>query len=376
MKVLHLIDHLGLGGSQQLLLDLLEQRSTGDERRVVALTTRVLPETAERLNRAGVQWSSIDLRRRGPFALLRLRKLLADWRPDLLHTQLDVSNTLGAACALTLRAGRPRILLTLENDPLEHYGRLTRAALKGVASRADGWLVVSESLRRSAAPVLRRARRVEVVEPGIDLERFRPECVRPEDVATLRDGAPLVIGSVGRLSRQKGHDVLIEAMPAVLAAHPGARVIIAGEGPERAALERRARELNVSHAVRLPGYVSDPRSVYAALDIFVAPSRHEGFGIVFQEAMAMGVPVVGTRVVGSRDAVRDGSTGLLVAPEDPGALASGILALAGDAELRARLIAAAMSHVREHGSRRTMAERVQMLYVGLCDQPLRAERAG
>jgi glycosyltransferase involved in cell wall biosynthesis len=375
MKVLHLIDHLGLGGSQQLLLDLLEQRSTGDERRVVALTTRVLPETAERLNRAGVQWSSIDLRRRGPFALLRLRKLLADWRPDLLHTQLDVSNTLGAGCALTLGAGRPRILLTLENDPVEHYGRLTRAALKGVASRADGWLVVSESLRRSAAPVLRRARRVHVVEPGIDLDRFRAERVQPEDVASLRDGAPLVIGSVGRLSRQKGHDVLIEAMPAVLAAHPGARVIIAGEGPERAALERRARELNVSHAVRLPGYASDPRSVYAALDIFVAPSRHEGFGIVFQEAMAMGIPVIGTRVVGSCDAVRDGSTGLLVPPDDPAALANSILALASDTALRARLIAAAGIHVREHGSRRTMAERVQMLYVELCDQPLRAQRS-
>jgi glycosyltransferase involved in cell wall biosynthesis len=372
MRVLHLIDHLGLGGSQQLLLDLLELRAPGDERRVVALTPRLLPETADRLSRAGVHWSSLDLRRGGPLALLGLRALLRDWRPDLLHTQLDASNTIGTACALTLRTGRPRILMTLENDPAEHYGRWTRAGLRAVAARADAWLVVSESLRRSASPVLRHARRVAVVEPGIDLDRFRPEAVPPEAVSALRDGAPLVIGSVGRLSRQKGYDLLIEAMPALLAAHPEARVLIAGDGPERPALERRARELEVSHAVRLPGYVPDPRVVYAALDIFVAPSRHEGFGIVFLEAMAMGVPVVGTRVVGARDAVHDGRTGLLAPAEDPAALAQHILALAADAELRAALVAAARSHVRRHGSRATMVERVQTLYAELCGQPCRA----
>jgi glycosyltransferase involved in cell wall biosynthesis len=289
-----------------------------------------------------------------------------------LHTQLDASNTIGTACALTLGAGRPRILLTLENDPAEHYGRLARLALRGVASSADAWLVVSESLRRSAAPVLRHARRVAVVEPGIDLDRFRAGAVPPEAVAALRGGAPLVIGSIGRLSRQKGYDLLIEATPALLAAHPGARVLIAGDGPERTALERRARELDVSHAVRLPGYVPDPRAVYAALDIFVAPSRHEGFGIVFLEAMAMGVPVIGTRVVGSRDAVQDGRTGLLAPAEDPAALAQHILALAADAALRATLVAAAGSHVRAYGSRHTMVERVQSLYTELCSKPCRS----
>jgi glycosyltransferase involved in cell wall biosynthesis len=87
---------------------------------------------------------------------------------------------------------------------------------------------------------------------------------------------------------------------------------------------------------------------------------------VFLEAMAMGVPVVGTRVVGTRDAVEHGRTGLLAPAEDPAALAQHILALAANAELRAALVAAARSHVRAHGSRSTMVERVQTLYTELC----------
>ena len=105
--------------------------------------------------------------------------------------------------------------------------------------------------------------------------------------------------------------------------------------------------------------------IYAALDVMVMPSRHEGFGIAFVEAMAMGVPVVGTRVVGSVDAVQDGTTGLLVPPDDPAALAAAILRLFDDPQLWGRLVDEARRRVRAHCSREGMARRTEALYATL-----------
>ncbi len=143
------------------------------------------------------------------------------------------------------------------------------------------------------------------------------------------------------------------------------RVLVAGDGPERAALEARARRLRVAGAVEFLGYRADVEAVYAALDVMVLPSRHEGFGVAFLEAMAMGVPVVGTRVVGSVDAVEDGITGLLVPPADPAALAAAIRRLFDDPPLRRRLVEEAARRVRIDHSREGMVHRVEALYASL-----------
>jgi glycosyltransferase involved in cell wall biosynthesis len=129
----------------------------------------------------------------------------------------------------------------------------------------------------------------------------------------------------------------------------------------------RARRLGVEQAVIFTGYLADPLPAFRALDVFVLPSLDEGFGIVFLEAMAMGVPVVGTRVVGSVDAVEDGVTGLLVPPRDPAALAEAVLRVLSDEELAARLVAAAYSRVREHCARELATARTEALYRELAD---------
>ncbi len=375
MKVVHLIDHMGPGGSQALVVDLVETRSPGVDAGVVTLNDRVLPGWRHRLHQAGVQLDVVDIRAGGPAALNRLRSLLAERRPDVLHTHLDVSNCLGPLYTLVLPRPRPRLVLTLENDPFLHYAVPVRLALRALVPRADVVVVLSPSLREAAGPLLKRARRIETIAPGIDLGRFTPGAVDPEAVARLRGGATSVIGSVGRLTRQKGFDVLIDAMPELLAADPKMRVLIAGEGRERPALGRLARRLGVEQALLMPGYMADPRVAFAAMDILVVPSRHEGFGLVFLEAMAMGVPVVGTLVTGSMDAVEDGRTGVLVPPGDPKALAAAIVQLLADPDRRAELRASADRWVRERGSRRRLTERTEALYAGLCGGTSRGSSA-
>jgi glycosyltransferase involved in cell wall biosynthesis len=293
-------------------------------------------------------------------------------RPDIVHTHLDTSNAVGTIVALTLGRTRPRVVCQIENDPAQHYGPIQRWLLYFVAPWVDAHVVIAPSLARAVRPTLEgRARRVELIRPGIDLARFDSPPSDGRLVAELRAEATRVVGTVGRLAGQKAIDVLLEATPNLIASDPGTRVLIVGGGPDLAALESRAQRLGIADAVTFAGYRDDVELAYQAMDVFVLPSRHEGFGLVFVEAMAAGVPVVGTRVVGSVDAVRDGETGLLVAPGDPADLARAVLRLFSEPELRRRLVERGRAWVRRECSRDRMSARTERLYEELLEAPAR-----
>jgi len=156
----------------------------------------------------------------------------------------------------------------------------------------------------------------------------------------LGPGAFVVVG-VGRLVPIKGFDLLVAALPALLARVPAAHVVLVGDGEERAALEARAAALGVAGRLRITGAVGDVTGHLAAADVLAAPSRNEGMGRVLVEAMALGLPVVGAAVGGIPDVIEDGGCGLVVPPEDPAALAEALVDLGVDAALRAKLGAAA-----------------------------------
>jgi len=204
--------------------------------------------------------------------------------------------------------------------------------------------------------------------PGVDLRRVDRSQVNPATVAGYRSSASRVIGTVARLATQKAVHVLLDATPLLLQQFPDARVLIVGDGPLRATLEQQAKRLGISSAVTFAGYQEDVASAYAAMDVFVLPSRDEGYGIVFLEAMAMGVPVVGTRVIGSTDAVDDGVTGLLVPYADAPALAQAAVRILGDAELCRRLSSTATERVRRSFSREQSVAKVETLYRELANQ--------
>jgi glycosyltransferase involved in cell wall biosynthesis len=142
-----------------------------------------------------------------------------------------------------------------------------------------------------------------------------------------------VIGTIGRLDHQKGLDLLLRA----LAELPGAGLSIVGDGPERAELERLAAGLGVADRVRFEGWRADARRHLTAIDVFVLPSRFEGFPLAILEAMLAALPVVATSVGSVAESVADGDTGLLVAPEDPVALAGALRRLLADPGQRARM---------------------------------------
>jgi phosphatidylinositol alpha-1,6-mannosyltransferase len=187
------------------------------------------------------------------------------------------------------------------------------------------------------------AARIRVTHYGTDPSRFQPR-----DATALRErlglGSRPVLLTIARLVARKGIDTVLDALPRVLAAHPDAVYVIAGDGPEAESLKALSRRLGVERAVHFAGVVTDEELSlwYSLSDVFVMPSRSdppdvEGFGIVFLEAAACERPVVAARAGGIPDAVAHGVTGVLVPPGDAAALGAELAALLADPARRAEL---------------------------------------
>ncbi|MGD8275880.1 MAG: glycosyltransferase family 4 protein [Thiohalocapsa sp.] len=197
--------------------------------------------------------------------------------------------------------------------------------------RADGVISISDHTRKrflSWAEV--QADNVELLPNAIHAESYG---VGPKDPALLAryglDGHPvlLTLGRLNAAERYKGVDEMLQVLPRLLDTHRELRYLVVGDGDDRARLAGKARSLGVGDHVIFTGRIDEDEKAdhYRLADAFVMPGRGEGFGFVFLEAMACGVPVVGSKLDGSREALRDGELGLLVDPDDSDALADAVL---------------------------------------------------
>lgn len=214
-------------------------------------------------------------------------------------------------------------------------------------AHAHGVIAVSSFTRDAMVRLMRTdPAKITLIPNGVDLERFQPHPPDPELAARLGVLDRRVILSVGRLVPRKGADRLIAAMPEILAAHPEAHLLIAGEGFLRPVLEALIRDHALQSRVTLLGEVTDQDLVrlYTLAELFALPNRTmpdgdtEGFGLVFLEANACGKPVISGRDGGVVDAVTDGVNGLTVDGNDAGAIAHVINHLLQDRSLRDRLV--------------------------------------
>jgi glycosyltransferase involved in cell wall biosynthesis len=180
-----------------------------------------------------------------------------------------------------------------------------------------------------------------------------------------------VVVAVGRLSREKGQCHLIRAAAAW---RGGARLVIVGDGPDRAALERLARDLGVGASVIFAGMTNNVAPYYALADVFVLPSLSEGSPNVLLEAMAAGLPVVATRVGGVPEIAADGTSALIGPSKDPAFLAHAVDRLLGNPDLARRLGAAARRAVLSRHTPERRAETLSRLYAALAADDFRSER--
>lgn len=237
---------------------------------------------------------------------------------------------------------------TKEDLKMEIYNRLSRRAMKKARLVLTVTGAFEEQIRSAGVP----RSRIRVLHNAISpqwSDGLRSEAARAIRQKLVKSGEKLIL-AVGRLSPEKGHKDLLEAVRLLSSRQAGLpfRLVLVGDGPERANLERIAQDLE--DRVVLAGHTSDVRPYYGAADLLVLPSHSEGSPNVLLEAMAAGLPILGTAVGGVPEIVEDGRTALLAPPHDPEALANGIKHLLEEPERTASLGQAAAEHVRAHYS--------------------------
>jgi glycosyltransferase involved in cell wall biosynthesis len=228
----------------------------------------------------------------------------------------------------------------------EHFADPRMPAYQGVADRllsglTDRAIAVSAStrdflVRERHVP----AARVRLIWNGAPLDEFTP--VSPDVARQARQSLgvaedTLVVGTIGRLSEQKGHRHLVEAAAALLAGRPKVQLVIVGDGDQMDALKTQAAALGIASRVTLAGHRADVPALLGAIDVFAISSTYEGTPLALFEAMAAGKAIVSTAVDGCREVLEDGVTALLVPPRDPPALAAALGRVVDDATLRRSL---------------------------------------
>jgi glycosyltransferase involved in cell wall biosynthesis len=231
---------------------------------------------------------------------------------------------------------------------------------------------VSDDLQQTVLDCGVAPEKAVLIENGIDTEQYRRALTIAEAKAYL--GIPagrLVVGAVGRLSAEKGFDLLVHATDRVLKAGVDMELWIVGEGVERTALHNLVESLGIGSRVHLLGYRSDTIPLYQAMDVFALSSLREGLPNVLLEAMALETPVIGTRIAGIPRLIDDKKNGILVEAGSVEALREALSTMLASRELRTRLGQAGRKTVETHFSFRARMQRMQRCYDGLLGRSLR-----
>lgn len=346
LKVLHLRTSTAFWGPDRQILQLIRPlRERGITVDVLVLYRRptegppLHPLIVRARERGARAKQILDSRRWSRRVLAQVRHRIRSGRYDLLHTHEYKGNLIGGWSAW--RLGVPSVAsvrgYTDRTLPLRIYKWLDLGVTLRLVTRI---VTVSEAVRRQVLKAGYPARRVLTLHDAVDATTFSLD--RVQTGARVREElgctpAHLLVCAVGRLSPEKGQGFLLVAFREVIAAVPEARLVLVGEGPLRSRLQAQVTRCGLSEHVIFAGYRDDVEAIIAASDLLVMPSLREGFGDPVIEAMALRRPVIASRVGGIVEIVRDGETGLLVPPGDPGALARSVINLLREPQARERM---------------------------------------
>ena len=283
--------------------------------------------------------------------LCALRRVISTIKPQALVSFVTSTNVLAVLACVRLPV---RVVISERVDPVAHRENRAWATLRSIVYRhADAVVVQTEKIAEwFRAYSWKRVRIVVIPNPVIRA---------PDEETTFHPPGPFLLAA-GRLTQQKGFDLLIRAFAETRSRPRELQLVIAGEGPESQPLCELAAGLGLAAQVIFPGRVRNLSALMKAAVAFILPSRYEGFPNVLLEALAAGVPCVAADGPGAvREILGDGAYGLLVPPDDPAALAGAIKVLLADAALRQRLSRAAAAAIERYGLDRVVNQWEQVL---------------
>lgn len=325
--------------------------------RFLALESRSGDGFVHAMREAGVAVTPLPIRGDvDPGAARRIAGLIHRLRPAIVHTHLIHADLYGQVAAMIRRV--PAVSSVHSTHGFYRHPLFKRPAQLG-ARIARRTVAISDHV----GDFLQASRivppdRLRVIKYGIDLGQWAP-------ATGTGSNQECVIASAARFVPGKGLDFLIEGFGLLAKRGVSARLVIAGDGPERSRLEGLAgRVVGGDATVEFPGFLDDVRPLLGRADVFVFPTTTfpEGFGLSALEAMAIGLPVVATRVASLPEIVQDGVTGRLVDPESPAELADALTELARNSELRAAMGKAGRQRAEAHFSLDRMTREIIDLY--------------
>lgn len=252
--------------------------------------------------------------------ILRLRQVIREEKPDLMHVHSRRGDMLAAL------AGRWEHLPTIHSRRVDNPPSLLDLRLKFPTFAKI--VAISQGIRKVLLDAGVPGEQVVCIPSAVDTRRFRPLCSRENllEELGLKSDARL-LGMVAQMIPRKGHDVLFEALPAILKEHPTVQVLLFGKGPLDEELRRRAGERGLRWNVHFLGFRHDLENVIPCLDLLAHPAYMEGLGVSLLEAAACGVPIVASRAGGIPEIVEDEVNGYLIKPGDSAGLARAVIDL-------------------------------------------------
>ena len=352
MRVLWIIDGLGPGGAENMMPTLLKQLcERGVESRVCVLQVKAGNPLAEEVERLGIQVDVLNVARlRSPGNLPRLIRYVRQYQPDIIHTQLEASDIFGTLVAKILGIPTLTTLHTLDVKPKtkrSYWRNLIRWRI--LNSFCDQIIAVSEITRQHYVALGLRPEKIITLYNGVDMQRFIPfgrSEAKTRRVLDVPDDS-IVMVTVAVLREAKGIQYMLQAMPAILKKFPNAYYVVVGDGAYGDPLKALVASLSIEGRVLFLGHRSDIPAILAESDLFVFPTLMDALPTVLLEAMAVGKPIVSSRVGGIPEILEHEVNALLIRPATPAELSDSCIRVLSDRDLKQRLSASARNAVEE-----------------------------
>jgi len=341
-----------MSGAEQMVKEIVERLGGHyDMTLVAARLDRKLAKFEQRPNfklvRVGIGHKKMDKFSYPLLAAIATRKL----RPQIVHAIME-SYAGGALVILKYLYPKAKRILTLQSGDLDSSVKqkkfLVKAFWKIIHRSPDKLTAISTFLAKRAENLGVSAEKISITPNGVDFSEVPPQLEKISNRVIC----------VGRLSWEKAHCQTLKAWPDVLKSFPDATLVFVGEGPERTKIENLIKELNIGGSVKLTGNLPHKQTLeeIKKSEVFICPSLAEGLGIVFIEAQACGLAVIGTAVGGIPDVIQNNENGLLIEPNSSTAISEAIKKLLADKTLAARLAARALETVKKFSWERIIVE--------------------
>jgi glycosyltransferase involved in cell wall biosynthesis len=344
MRVLHIIDHVGMGGAQTILKGIFEKNRDNKDIFYYALRNNKIKVEIDHPNIHSYKgYSKLNIR-----SFLELRKLIKKEKIDLIHCHLAKSIFFGYILK-SLFFKKIRLIFhehgrIFENQKLYNYFN------EKAQNNVDLFIAVSMATKTKLIKNSKlEEHKIKILYNFVDLNKINPNNIKNYDMTIEGidiDKDYFVVGFAGRLNKIKGCDLLIKSIPYIKIQN--FKLLIAGDGPEKSRLEILAKELNIEDKIHFCGYIKNILKFYGLIDCFVLSSRSEASPMAFYEIQALGIPLIANDVIALNELIIDKENGLLFQTNNERDLAEKIELVYNNPELKTRMTIYGMENIKKY----------------------------